>query len=125
MRTLLALAIPCIVAGCVSAPLTLAPPPPPDREMKLWYFDHEAMEGEVLKFVPVGTPLEQARKIMTDNGFRCEEVNCDLGLPYLRCYALYKPATLFDPVAQEIWCQLRYESGAIKKVEVHCVESAP
>ena len=91
--------------------------------MKLWYFDKDAMAAEVLRFVPEGTPLEQARKTMTDNGFRCEDVTCDRGLPYLRCYILYKPATVFEPVNQEIWCQLRYESRAIKKVEVHSVES--
>src|SRR5438128_9209704 len=45
---------------------------PPRTGMKL-HFDNEAMREEVLKYVSIGMPIENAKRIMQDSAFRCED----------------------------------------------------
>src|SRR5262245_8262463 len=57
-RTAFALLLAAL-AGCVSLPSLC----PPRTSMKL-HFDNEAMHAEVLKYLSVGMPIENARRIM-------------------------------------------------------------
>src|SRR5689334_21343042 len=44
---------------------------PAKGTMKL-QFEEDAMRAEVLKYVTIGMPLEQAKQVMEANGFQCE-----------------------------------------------------
>jgi hypothetical protein len=121
MRLFIALTIPCIFTGCTSLPIL--PEPQPEHEMK-WYFDKEAMKAEILEFIPIGMPLDDAKKVIEKNGFS-PSVWHEKGSQCLLYMASYKGMTLFDWSAQWIWCFLYYEKGSIKKVEVYCVSYAP
>lgn len=70
MRTLL-IAIACIAAaGCRSTadPPSTAPDPLPAIEVQA---DTELTRQEILRFIPVGTPIDEAQRIMEHNQFEC------------------------------------------------------
>jgi hypothetical protein len=66
-------------------------------KMHHYYYEKLWMEAELSRFISAGMPLDEARKVMENNGFRCEEIivyphqvasngRGDAGLSCLRCY---------------------------------------
>jgi hypothetical protein len=83
--------------------------------MKL-YFEEEAMRAEVLKYVSAGMPIDNARRIMEDSGFKCED-NYVRGPGCLSCRAVYDTHFL---LADEISVSIEHESGKVIDVKVDC-----
>lgn len=52
-----------------------------------FYDDEEQMRAELLRFVPVGTPVDEARRTMQRAGFECSTAVDDRLGPYLYCQA--------------------------------------
>lgn len=59
------LCVACL-SGCVTSALLR---PVPQKEL---HTDETAMQAEVLRFVAIGTPIEEAKKIMERDGFECD-----------------------------------------------------
>lgn len=90
--------------------------------MKL-HFDNEAMQAEVLKYLSVGMPVENARRIMEDSGFKCQDSSCFTGPAWLHCTAVYGTHGLF--ISHEIHVILYHESGRISTIEADCHSIGP
>jgi hypothetical protein len=80
------------------------------------HFDKEEMRAEVLKYLCVGMPVENAKRIMEDSGFECEESDFD-GPSFLRCSAVYKSHLL---LGDEIFVDVYHESGVVTDIKVNC-----
>lgn len=68
----------------------------------------------VLKYVPLGTSIEEAKKVMESHGFDCSASNDDTH-PYLVCKASRNRGLMMAEVIRVI---LDNEAGKITKVEV-------
>jgi len=88
--------------------------------MKL-YFDKEAMEAEVSKYVSPGMPIEEATRIMRDSGFKCKDspfqtacVKCsvDVGIHHL----FY---------VNQIHVLLYHEAGELTQFKTECFSIGP
>jgi len=77
------------------------------------------MRAEVLKYLSPGMPIENARRIMEDSGFKCED-SWDQTPSCLWCSATYAPATLFSWCADIIYVDIHHESGKVTDVTVDC-----
>jgi hypothetical protein len=88
--------------------------------MKL-QLEEDAMRAEVLKYLSPGMPIENAKRIMEDSGFKCED-SWSGGSRVLLCSAVY--ATHFM-MADEINVLLHHESGKLTNVKVDCFSVGP
>ncbi len=64
------------LAGCLGVPAPFAKPPPPVPLHTILLFEpveaeREALRQVVLRHIPLGTPLDQAREILGQQGFIC------------------------------------------------------
>lgn len=81
------------------------------------HFDNEAMQSEVLKFISVGMPLEEAKRIMLESGFKCDD-RYHGSRPNLRFSAVHGTQRLFT--SDEIHVFLYHESGKITEIKTDC-----
>jgi hypothetical protein len=118
--------LPCVlllaVCGCVPATFLQ---PAPHTSMTLC-FDHDAMQEEVWKYLCVGMPIENARRIMADSGFTVEESagrptfsveELPFAEPHVTCRAT--AATHFL-TSDEIEVVLFHQSGKLTTIRVYC-----
>lgn len=105
------------LAGCVTLPSLC----PPRTSMKL-HFENEAMRAEILKYLSVGMPIENAKRIMEDSGFKCQE-GWFSGPAYLHCSAVYGTHHLL--IADEIRVRLYHEAGKLSGIRVDCHSVGP
>jgi hypothetical protein len=84
------------------------------------YFDNEAMRAEVLRYLSIGMPIDNAKRIMQDSGFTCKD--SQFTTPYLHCSAVYSSGLL---ISDEIHIFMRDESGRISTIEVDCHSVGP
>ena len=88
--------------------------------MKL-YFNDDQMREEVLRYLSIGMPIENARRIMQDSGFDCDtfwsrsEYVCDIW---------YEPK-LFSWVNDKICVKLHHSDGKLTDVVVECSTIGP
>lgn len=108
------------LSGCVT--LSSSQPPKPSMQH---IFDNEAMREEVLKYLSVGMPIENAVRIMQASGFECKEFDW-MGDPKdtpIQCHAWGPPIESFlgsTLVGREMFVSLHHEGGKLTKVEVRC-----
>jgi hypothetical protein len=79
MRLFILFIFLCILAGCASLP-TLCQP---TTSMKL-HFEKDAMRAEVLRYLSPEMPIDNAKRIMEDSGFKCDD-SWFAGPQALRC----------------------------------------
>jgi hypothetical protein len=84
------------------------------------YHDKEQMEAEVKKYISIGMPLEEAKRIMEESGFRCSEDWCEP--PCLSCLAS-TPVNFL--MVDEISIRLYHEKGVVTGLEVLCYGLGP
>jgi len=124
MNRLTAFVILCICLGCVTPGRV-----EPKVSMKR-YFDNAKMEAEVRKYISEGMPVNQAKQIMEDSGFKCEErVSWINKPPALRCTGIY-PRSWAERwnaflMADVIDVYLSHEAGIVKGIEVTCWSDGP
>jgi hypothetical protein len=106
-----------LLAGCGTLP-TLSPP---RTSMKL-DLDKEAMRTEILKYLSIGMPIENAQRIMEDSGFKCQEAWWE-GERSLACVAVCRTHHLF--FSDEIHVSLYHESGQLASINVDCYSVGP
>lgn len=108
----------CCIAGLYVVVLTIAgcrstPRPQPDIMMR---DDEAAMEDEILRHLPAGTPIEEAERFMAANGFKCSrEVDSQDGAPYLFC-DIQRPTTW--PVSRRWMITMKYDEEKVTSVRV-------
>ncbi|MBI3824134.1 MAG: hypothetical protein HY289_15810 [Planctomycetes bacterium] len=86
--------------------------------MKL-HFDKETMHAEVLKYLSPEMPIENAKRIMEDSGFKSflyQETGS------VRYSAVYGRGFLS---VHEIGVVLSHESGKLKEIKVDCLTISP
>ncbi len=88
--------------------------------MKL-LFNKDAMQAEVSKYLSIGMPIENARRIMEDSGFKCEEEWW--GEHCLDCVAVYRTHHLF--FSDEIHVSLNHDAGRLTGIVVACFSVGP
>ena len=76
----------------------------------------------VLKEVPLGTSLEQARSIMSRHGFRCEEQAGEENDSFLLCVASRNKSWM---MADVIKVRLYHQAGKVSAVEIYTYFDAP
>src|SRR3569623_2691828 len=115
------------LAGCEMSSVMLRPTPP----MKL-YLDKDFMKAEVLAHVPIGTPIDEAKKIMKSHGFNCrydrdprienqEGVDpARIGEVYLICSKFKTRGPWYENlcVTNEIELIFSIEEGKVREVRV-------
>jgi hypothetical protein len=94
---------------------------PPRIAMKR-YFDNQAMREEILNYLALGMPIENAKQIMEASGFQCEDgflwnPSC------LRCVAVYRAHHLF--ISDEIHVLFHHDAGKLSGIEVDCHSISP
>jgi hypothetical protein len=124
MNRLAAIVLLTSTAGCASLGL----PGRPATLMRLVY-DNDAMSAEVLKYLSVGMPIENAKRVMEANGFECEYSLYAGGLepsdhetPCLRCRIWFGIHFLVEDDI-DVW--VYYEAGCVKDVRVDCLSIGP
>jgi hypothetical protein len=85
-------------------------------------FDNEAMRAEVMKYVSAGMPIENAKRIMEDSGFKCED-SFFTGPPCVRCSAVSGTHGIF--LADEVFVLLYHEAGKVTDIKVDCHTVGP
>jgi len=115
MRRLIPLTFLCILAGCASLPSIGEP-----RTSMELIFDKDAMQAEVLKYLSPGMPIENAKRIMEDSGFKCEN-SLSMGPPAVSCVHASHHFLMID----EIQVLLYHEAGKLTKIEVDCGTIGP
>lgn len=85
------------------------------------HFDAAAMRAEVLKYLSVGMPIENAKRILEDSGFQCPSFAFG-GASSLQYRAIYQTHGF---VADEIWVAMDYESGVVTDIKVDCISVGP
>jgi len=130
--TILAIhALALALAGCVSQPMLSqrgksmrlhTDQKAMQAEVLKWVSsDQKAMQAKVLKWVSRGMPIEQARRIMEDKGFRCSECSYS-DLHYLNCIAEIPRDNLqIDTIDIAIY----YVSGHVIDVKTICSSTGP
>jgi len=84
------------------------------------HLDDEDMLVEVKRFLSLGMPIDNAKRIMQQNGFQCQERNH--GAAQLNCWAVYKTHFLRS---DEIHILLSHESGLLNEIKVECYSVGP
>jgi hypothetical protein len=88
-------------------------------------FDSEAVKSEVLKQVPLGSPVEKARNVMEANGFKQYAEYIDNDNPNQKCiWYSYTYAHRFV-FLDEIQVDVYHNAGVVTKVEVMCSTVGP
>ena len=106
-----------VVVGAVGC-MTVRPP----GSMEL-YDDATTMRAEVLKYVRVGTRIDQAQAVMKAHGFHCQEWAADQPEERQFSFTIAKPdpnATLLDrlsPFVHEIRVTMLCENGRVIEVK--------
>jgi hypothetical protein len=109
-----------LVGDVVTLPWTTYQSLRPRRPGIKLYFDNEAMRDEILKYVSIGMPIETAKRIMEDNGFRFAD-NRFTGLNnhyFSHGHVIYGIHRLF--VSDEIHVFLEDDGGKLASIEVDC-----
>jgi hypothetical protein len=104
-------------AGCFTLP-NLSPP----RTSMQLRFDNDAMRFEVLKYLSIGMPIENAKRIMEESGFKCHDSWFE-GPSCLNCVAVYRMHHLF--ISDQIHVSLFHESGQVSDIKVDCHSESP
>src|SRR5271165_5405127 len=120
MRAFLTFLAATFLCGCASFP-TLQPTARMDLSL-----DESSMRSEVLKYVKLGTPIEDAKKIMEQQGFSCsferDHSNRDrVRHPFGLICSIMKPQSswwesLF--ISHEIRVSILFEAGVVTEINV-------
>jgi hypothetical protein len=89
--------------------------------MKL-QFDSEAMRVEVLKYLSIGMPIENAKRIMEDSGFKCHDSWWVADPSCVDCLAVYAAHFMFS---DEIRVFVYHEAGHVTDIKVECYSIGP
>jgi hypothetical protein len=84
--------------------------------------NNEAMEAEVSKYLSVGMPVENAKRIMEDSGFKCEESHFD-GPPHVICSAVLTTQHL--SILDNITVRLYHDAGKVTAIKAECHSVGP
>jgi hypothetical protein len=95
----------------------------PARTTVKSHFDNQAMREEVLKHLSIGMPIETAKRIMEDSGFKCENITLLSGPSCVRCLAVFRTHHLF--ISDEIQILLYNGGGKLSSIEVDCRSISP
>jgi hypothetical protein len=106
----------CALAGCAILPILNQP----RTSMKL-RFDDDGMREEVLRYLSAGMPIENAKRIMEDSGFKCEN-SLLAGSACLHCSTIYRTHLI---TSDEIDVCLSHESGKVTAIRVDCHSIGP
>jgi hypothetical protein len=83
--------------------------------------DDNAMRVEVLKYLSPGMPMENAKRIMEDSGFQCEEISTEAAS--MQCTAV---VSINHPFCHdEVYVRLGQEAGKLTTVSVKCYGVGP
>lgn len=85
-------------------------------------FDNATMRMEILKYLSPGMPIENARRIMEDSGFKFEDAFAT-SPPCLHCWTVYPNHSLW--VSDEIHVDLYHESGKLTEISIDCHSVGP
>lgn len=85
----------------------------------------DQLEREIARFIPIGTPVAQAKQIMERNGFTCHSVEHETGgsgkgeivlrdTDFLSCH---KTSPGFFLIFQQDWkCTLEHKEGRVTRI---------
>jgi hypothetical protein len=114
------LAVVLCLAGCEPMRYFLAG----DVAMKL-PFDREAVNSEVLKQVPLESPVEKVRHVMEANGFKPSAEHIDDDNPNQKCIWYYYNYAHRFVFLDQIRVNVYHNAGVVTKVEVMCSTVGP
>jgi hypothetical protein len=128
VRILLAFAMLSMgLIGCVASVASLRPTPP----MTL-HTDEKEMRAEVLRHLSIGMPIEEAKKIMDNHGFKCQYgkgsskdsiwfADPEAEVMGLFCSKFVPQRTWWERFffSDEIHVRIPIEDGKVKDIVVH------